>query len=259
MLSMFIRDSAIIAKMSSVESYSTNALLHDRSAVCNTLNSRTDHFSESGEICKEASTGFTEASRGQALPFHIYDASNPVHSESDADADVVEHKSNMMAMSNIVNGNDFNRQSAAFVDESREMTDNQAEVMLPDTAVKLSANTVPFEETKRDLINAALTLVSMKWDRTQALSKDKTKCPICSMTFKRNASVKKHIAAVHLKFKPFMCPQCFKTFAYKGSRDSHIRTVHEGLRPFVCPISCCNKRFSTKDNMNRHCRNLHRV
>ena len=49
-----------------------------------------------------------------------------------------------------------------------------------------------------------------------------TRCPFCEKPLGPNTSVKRHIAAVHLKIKNHECAICAKKFFRKNDRDRHM-------------------------------------
>lgn len=56
--------------------------------------------------------------------------------------------------------------------------------------------------------------------------KDKT-CTICSKQFSTKTNMKRHIAAIHTKERPFKCKLCDKSFVLKHRLNLHYMFVHE--------------------------------
>lgn len=48
-------------------------------------------------------------------------------------------------------------------------------------------------------------------------------CPICKISLGHTSSIKRHIAAVHLKVKNHECDVCKKRFFRKNDRDRHYQ------------------------------------
>ena len=75
-------------------------------------------------------------------------------------------------------------------------------------------------------------------------------CTICSKTFSKKTSLKKHIEAVHEGLKPFECPTCKKSFYEISHLKAHISEVHDKIKNFQCPK--CDKKFGRKNHVNEH-------
>jgi hypothetical protein len=83
-------------------------------------------------------------------------------------------------------------------------------------------------------------------------------CHICGKFYKTD--LKRHVASVHKKKKPFKCliKSCKFAFADKSALRKHTSTVHEGkkpLKPFLCTI--CGVRCVAKATLKFHIENVH--
>ena len=87
-------------------------------------------------------------------------------------------------------------------------------------------------------------------EETETRKKAAAPCEICGKTFFDMSTMKKHIASVHEKKKPFKCEICDYSFSEKGSMKKHVASVHAGKKPFKCDI--CDYNCSEKGNMKRH-------
>lgn len=92
---------------------------------------------------------------------------------------------------------------------------------------------------------------------SNSLTPEQHSCSQCSRGFSRKWDLKKHMEAVHLKFKPFECDDCGRKFGHKGTFTKHHRAVHLKLRPHKCPVLSCGMTFSEKGNVNKHLRSKH--
>ena len=54
-------------------------------------------------------------------------------------------------------------------------------------------------------------------------------CPECGRGFPRAYELKRHIATVHLKFRPYRCGICDARFTHYSSLGYHIAGKHEGM------------------------------
>ena len=61
-------------------------------------------------------------------------------------------------------------------------------------------------------------------------------CPICHRILGPNTSIKRHIAAVHLKVKNHECSVCRKRFFRKNARDRHLQR-HSAKHKFWADLS----------------------
>lgn len=111
-------------------------------------------------------------------------------------------------------------------------------------------------------------------------------CKECDKEFQRKYHLKRHIATVHEKKKPYICPQCNKCFGQKTVLNKHIKSVHQGTKKFKCklceftssefshlkehisivhekktPHKCphCSKSCSTKGNLSQHVSSVHNL
>ncbi|KAH3823833.1 hypothetical protein DPMN_125656 [Dreissena polymorpha] len=74
-------------------------------------------------------------------------------------------------------------------------------------------------------------------------------CEICANTFKSDRGFKLHDKR-HRGTGRFAC--CEKTFYTKQAFNRHRCSIHGVEKPFPCEQ--CGKKFSTKDDLNRHVR-----
>lgn len=80
-------------------------------------------------------------------------------------------------------------------------------------------------------------------------------CSICDADFTTNASLKKHIALIHMEEdRKFECDSCKLSFKTKGTLSIHQRT-HTKEKPFKCQK--CLSAFSQKSILQRHMKNIH--
>merc|ERR1712142_381115 len=120
------------------------------------------------------------------------------------------------------------------------------------------------------------------------------RCPTCGISFSRKEHVTLHIDTVHKQIKAFECQHCGKCFGLAGARKKHIESIHLGIRypctwwgciypgeldkhkaknhpeewekeqeefrkdhPHICSYKKCQKRFATREEVDRHMRKLH--
>lgn len=81
-------------------------------------------------------------------------------------------------------------------------------------------------------------------------------CPECEVVFRQTGNLRKHVAEIHEKSKPFRCNVCGNHFSRKHARDTHLKAVHHKLRPFECSI--CLKRYKNRSDLNKHMRTVER-
>ena len=111
-------------------------------------------------------------------------------------------------------------------------------------------------------------------------------CKMCDKEFQRKYHLKRHIATVHEKKKPYVCPQCNNFFGQQSVLNKHIISVHERTKRFKCelceftssdfshlkqhvsivhekktPHKCphCSKSCSTKGNLSQHISSVHNL
>lgn len=81
-------------------------------------------------------------------------------------------------------------------------------------------------------------------------------CPECNVVFRQTGNLRKHVAEIHQKSKPFRCGVCGNYFSRKHARDTHLKAVHHKLRPFECTL--CFKRYKNRSDLNKHMRTVER-
>ena len=69
--------------------------------------------------------------------------------------------------------------------------------------------------------------------------------------------MKRHIEIVH-ESKTYPFSQCGKQLGPPSAVSQHVETIHENKKEtFNCEY--CDKSFSTKSNLNRHCFSHHKI
>ena len=81
------------------------------------------------------------------------------------------------------------------------------------------------------------------------------RCDVCQKVFRFPSSLKRHIDAVHLGFKPNACGECDAAFAQAGHLKSHIDAVHLRLKPHVCGE--CEATFAQGSHLKSHIDAVH--
>ena len=71
-------------------------------------------------------------------------------------------------------------------------------------------------------------------------------CSICSHTFTRSASLRRHLNSGE---KLYSCFECGQKFASSYTLSVHLRS-HSGERPYTCPV--CPGRFTQSASLKRH-------
>ncbi len=84
---------------------------------------------------------------------------------------------------------------------------------------------------------------------------ERLSCTLCYKLFSTKSSLKKHVAVIHDKLKPFSCTLCDKSFAQKAKLTQHVDAVHYKLKPFPCTL--CYKSFAYKEQMSNHIEEVH--
>ncbi|XP_063902906.1 zinc finger protein OZF-like [Zophobas morio] len=80
------------------------------------------------------------------------------------------------------------------------------------------------------------------------------KCEVCGRSFGTKAILRQHTAIHTVREKKYQCKICNKFLLSAGSLETHIKK-HSGVKPFPC--SGCDKRFFTKEAMQRHFGAIH--
>ncbi|KAL8558733.1 hypothetical protein ACOMHN_036400 [Nucella lapillus] len=107
--------------------------------------------------------------------------------------------------------------------------------------------------------------------KTQGVSKQQSKapvsllakragqysCTVCSQSFKRFSSLKKHCIAEHGVDKPLQCEWCPARFKQNTHLIHHVESVHKSVKLYVCPI--CGDKFKTKNYLRHHVDKQHRM
>ena len=80
----------------------------------------------------------------------------------------------------------------------------------------------------------------------------------CGKTFARVASMRLHVAVVHLKTR-FSCPVagCLFTCTRKTQVKKHITVVHKKEKPFACAVAGCSFRCAYQSHLVRHRQSVH--
>eukprot|EP01084_Bolivina_argentea_P270185 459367_1 len=124
------------------------------------------------------------------------------------------------------------------------------------------ATLMPTTRSRRKKNNEAPVTAQPKQIQQHYSSNKKNKPFICNYygckkSFARKYHLKRHKGA-HYTVKPFACSLCHKRFTRKDNRDRHMVNSCLKNRRRLCTIySCmkCHKDFNRKDNRDRHCGN----
>ena len=104
-----------------------------------------------------------------------------------------------------------------------------------------------------------LTIPSINSPRAKspppAPGEKRIKCPECSVTLKRQATLERHML-IHRGIKPYECSVCKRRFRQKHHLQSH-EMLHTGERPHSCIL--CSKRFRMRHHLLEHERSSHGV
>ena len=76
------------------------------------------------------------------------------------------------------------------------------------------------------------------------------KCPLCSVMYKFQPSMRKHIERVHLGGTIFKCEHCSLTFKSIQGYSTHKKTKHASSMPFQCEF--CDQVFQTSTAYCQH-------
>ncbi len=82
----------------------------------------------------------------------------------------------------------------------------------------------------------------------------KAKCLKCDRVYSCRESLQKHLASSHENAQIYRCTKCPRQFQSQKSLRDHIGLVHEN-KMHECNL--CNKKYSYKDNLNRHIAMFH--
>ena len=88
--------------------------------------------------------------------------------------------------------------------------------------------------------------------RTRKLSP----CLLCEEIFKNKKLLYLHNKTHHYS-KSYTCSTCGKKFTMRQNYKRHLAT-HEEKVELVCPVARCSKTFSTKSNLTRHLKKMHK-
>lgn len=75
-------------------------------------------------------------------------------------------------------------------------------------------------------------------------------CGTCGMSFRAQATCRKHENRVHRFMKKFRCNDCGRFFHSPYLLEDHTYAFHTGERPYLCDL--CGKHFSTRHYLRTH-------
>jgi uncharacterized Zn-finger protein len=80
-----------------------------------------------------------------------------------------------------------------------------------------------------------------------------TRCGFCEMSFSDLVSLNRHQRTSHTMHKcSFSSSGCRVECTTSAGLKQHENAVHHKLKPYSCEFTGCSKRFSRRDNRNRH-------
>ena len=81
-------------------------------------------------------------------------------------------------------------------------------------------------------------------------------CLLCEEIFKNKSLLHLHNKTFHPS-QSYTCSTCGKKFTMRQNYKRHLAT-HEEKVELVCPVARCSKTFSTKSNLTRHLKKMHK-
>ncbi|XP_011874702.1 PREDICTED: zinc finger protein 436-like isoform X1 [Vollenhovia emeryi] len=87
-------------------------------------------------------------------------------------------------------------------------------------------------------------------DLKTAHSGGEYKCSICDLSFKKKASLDRHVIVIHWKCDSCTCNECGSSFRDKKALNKHRYTTHGDRKIFKCEP--CDTYFSRSYHLNRH-------
>ena len=80
-------------------------------------------------------------------------------------------------------------------------------------------------------------------------------CDVCGYSSPNQASIKKHIASVHVQKKQYTCNVCEKQFNDKNNLQKHNKVIHLGEKNFQCKV--CHVSFKCSISLEHHKHKVH--
>ena len=108
------------------------------------------------------------------------------------------------------------------------------------------------------------SIENIEWKKVKPDEDGRFNCLVCSKTYSRIDTVKKHYNKVHVMGDKFTCEVCEKCFSDENCMKKHIKTTHIGNAKvhhekvhikenrFTCQL--CNKSFHFEDALKGHIR-----
>lgn len=82
---------------------------------------------------------------------------------------------------------------------------------------------------------------------------DERKCSLCGKLFASCFSLKRHVALVHEKLRPFACHLCELTFGERSKLQTHLQTHVSGKsRTKMFPCTLCQSKFKSENYRQQH-------
>ncbi|GFR58235.1 zinc finger protein 26 [Elysia marginata] len=85
-------------------------------------------------------------------------------------------------------------------------------------------------------------------------SETRSKCHLCSQSFKNYKGLYRHLNNVHSDLMPYQCEVCGKRCKLKSNLKIHMR-VHSSVKMFPCQL--CDQAFNYKSSLEGHLRSKH--
>ncbi|EZA55845.1 Protein suppressor of hairy wing [Ooceraea biroi] len=76
------------------------------------------------------------------------------------------------------------------------------------------------------------------------------KCPNCDLSFRKKASLERHVVVIHWKCDSCTCDECGSSFRDKKALNKHRYTTHGDRKIYKCEP--CDTYFSRSYHLNRH-------